>query len=55
MNMLSIQKYAKRFAELGYTAYIYDFCGSGAGISFTSHFDKANHNHQLNWWFAQAL
>lgn len=42
LNMLSTQRYAKRFAELGYTAYIYDFCGSGAGISFTSHFDKAN-------------
>ena len=33
LNMLSTQRYAKRFAELGYTAYIYDFCGSGAGIS----------------------
>ncbi len=33
MNMLSTARYARPIAKAGYNVYIYDFCGSGAGIS----------------------
>lgn len=33
MNMLSTARYARRLYKLGYAVFIFDFCGSGAGIS----------------------
>ena len=33
MNMLSTGRYARRLYKLGYAVFIFDFCGSGAGIS----------------------
>jgi len=33
LNMLSTARYAKHLCKAGYTVYIYDYCGSGSGIS----------------------
>lgn len=33
MNMLSTTRYAVKLYKLGYAVFIFDFCGSGAGIS----------------------
>lgn len=33
LNMLSTARYAKPVAKAGFNVYIFDFCGSGAGIS----------------------
>lgn len=33
LNMLSTARYARLLCNAGYSVYIYDFCGSGSGIS----------------------